>query len=142
VPFRISVDGNHRDYDKTELVTMVEQIVRTETSLMNDIPFKQYTFIYHFNDVDRGGGGMEHHDSTAIHAGMRSGVRSVRSVAGVTAHEFFHVWNVKRIRPQGLEPVDYFKENYTAALWFSEGVTSYYGDLLLKRAGIMNEEEY
>jgi len=142
VPFQISVDGSHRDYDRTELTTMVEQIVRTEVHLMNDMPMKHYTFIYHFNDNDRGGGGMEHRDSTAIHFTVRPGVRSVRSIAGVTAHEFFHLWNVKRIRPQGLEPVDYFKENYTSALWFSEGVTSYYGDLTLKRSGIMNKQDF
>ena len=85
---------------------------------------------------------MEHADSTAIHVATRHGVKSVREIAGVTAHEFFHAWNVKRIRPQGLEPVDYFKENYTSALWFSEGVTSYYGDLLLKRSGLWNREQY
>jgi predicted metalloprotease with PDZ domain len=142
VRFTISVDGSHRDYDKAELVSMVEQIVRAEVALFGEIPFRQYTFIYHFDDLDRGGGGMEHADSTAIHVATRHGVKSVREAAGVTAHEFFHAWNVKRIRPQGLEPVDYFKENYTSALWFSEGVTSYYGDLLLKRAGLWNRQQY
>jgi predicted metalloprotease with PDZ domain len=141
VPFQISVDGSHREYNHADLTTMVEQIVRSEIRLMGDLPLKQYNFIYHFNDIDRGGGGMEHHDSTAIHMAMRPGVRSVKDVANVTAHEFFHLWNVKRIRPQGLEPVDYFKENYTSALWFSEGVTSYYADLTLKRAGIINKQE-
>ena len=143
VPFNISVDGDHRDYDRTELQTLVEQIVRTETGFMQDIPMKHYNFIFHFSDSNRdGNGGMEHRDSAAIHIRMSSGTRSVRDVAGVTAHEFFHLWNVKRIRPQGLEPIDYSKENYTSALWFSEGVTSYYGDLLLKRGGIWNRQQY
>jgi predicted metalloprotease with PDZ domain len=142
VPFQISVDGSRRDYNHADLVTTVEQIVRTEINLMGDTPMKRYTFIYHFNDADRGGGGMEHHDSTAIHLAMRPGVRSLREVASVTAHEFFHLWNVKRIRPQGLEPVDYFKENYTSALWFSEGVTNYYGDLVLKRSGILSKQDF
>jgi len=141
IPFQISVDGPQRDYDKTELVTMVEQIVRTEVGFFgDDIPFERFQFIYHFVNDDRGGGGMEHRDSTAIHSSVRG--RSVRAVAGVTAHEFFHAWNVKRIRPQGLEPIDYSKENYTTALWFSEGVTSYYGDLLLRRAGLMTRQQY
>src|SRR5262249_3060122 len=91
---------------------------------------------------DRGGGGMEHRDSTAIFIALRPGVRSVASVASVTAHEFFHAWNVKRIRPQGLEPIDYFRENYTTALWFSEGVTSYYGDLSLRRGGLLSRQDY
>ncbi len=142
VPFTISVDGGHRDYDKTELVTMVEHIARTEVAFFGEIPFPRYTFIYHFDDTDRGGGGMEHSDSTAIHEATVKGMRSVRNVSGVTSHEFFHTWNVKRIRPQGLEPVDYFKENYTTALWFSEGVTSYYGDLLLRRGGILSKQQY
>jgi predicted metalloprotease with PDZ domain len=142
IPFHISVDGSHRDYNRTDLQTMVEQIVRTEINLMGDIPMKQYTFIYHFNDLDQGGGGMEHRDSTAIHFATRTSMRSVRDVANVTAHEFFHLWNVKRIRPQGLEPIDYFKENYTSALWFSEGVTSYYADLALVRSGIVNRQEF
>ena len=89
---------------------------------MNDRPFDTYMFIYHF---PRGpaGGGMEHAYSTAIdvNADARSS-RRLDALTGVTAHEFFHLWNVKRIRPQTLEPVDYTKENYTRALWFSEGV--------------------
>jgi predicted metalloprotease with PDZ domain len=85
---------------------------------------------------------MEHHDSTAIHLFLAPGDRSLSELASITAHEFFHLWNVKRIRPQGLQPVEYFKENYTSALWFSEGVTSYYGDLLLKRAGLLSRQDY
>jgi len=139
VPFQISVDGSQRNYDRTELLTKVEQIVRTTVEFMGDIPFKHYYFIYHFNS-DRDGGGMEHRDSTAIHTSLNS--RSIRSVLGVTSHEFFHLWNVKRIRPQGLEPVDYSRENYTTALWFSEGVTSYYGDLFLRRGGLLTRQEY
>jgi predicted metalloprotease with PDZ domain len=141
IPFHISVDGA-RDYDSADLLTMVEQIVRTQMAFMGDVPFKRYSFIYHFVSDDRNGGGMEHRDSTAIHVKLRSGTRLVRHIAGVTSHEFFHLWNVKRIRPQGLEPIDYSKENYTTALWFSEGVTSYYGDLLLKRGGLMSRQEY
>jgi predicted metalloprotease with PDZ domain len=60
----------------------------------------------------------------------------------VTAHEFFHLWNVKRIRPQSLEPIDYARENYTRALWFSEGVTSTVEDIILLRAGLLDEPHY
>jgi predicted metalloprotease with PDZ domain len=67
---------------------------------------------------------MEHAYSTAIDLNAENMKQSLDPLTGVTAHEFFHLWNVKRIRPQTLEPVDYTKENYTRALWFSEGVTS------------------
>ena len=65
-----------------------------------------------------------------------------RCLAGVTAHEFFHLWNVKRIRPQTLEPIDYTKENYTRALWFSEGVTSTAEGIIQLRAGLLDEKQY
>src|SRR5208282_3041567 len=68
--------------------------------------------------------------------------QSLDPLTGVTAHEFFHLWNVKRIRPQSLEPVDYTRENYTHALWFSEGVTSTAEDTIQLRAGLLNEKQY
>ena len=68
--------------------------------------------------------------------------QSLEALTGVTAHEFFHLWNVKRIRPQTLEPVDYTKENYTRALWFSEGVTSTAEGTIQLRAGLIDEKQY
>lgn len=79
---------------------------------------------------------MEHANSTAI------GIPSDEYLAGVAAHEFFHLWNVKRIRPATLEPVDFSKEQYTRALWFAEGVTSTYGAYTLVRSGIWNKERF
>jgi len=79
---------------------------------------------------------MEHANSTAI------GIPSDEYLAGVAAHEFFHLWNVKRIRPASLEPVDYTKEQYTRALWFAEGVTSTYGAYTLVRTGIWSKERF
>lgn len=79
---------------------------------------------------------MEHANSTAI------GLPSDEYLAGVAAHEFFHLWNVKRIRPATLEPVDYTKEQYTRALWFAEGVTSTYGAYTLVRTGIWSKERF
>ncbi len=79
---------------------------------------------------------MEHADSTAI------GAASDEYLPGVAAHEFFHLWNVKRIRPATLEPVDYAKEQYTRALWFAEGVTNTYGAYTLVRSGIWSKEQF
>ena len=70
---------------------------------------------------------------------MRDGLGGLESVA---AHEFFHLWNVKRIRPRNLEPVDYVHGNDTSDLWFSEGVTSTYGDLTLLRSGLISREDF
>lgn len=141
VPIYVIVDGPHRRYNSNELVAMLEKIVRAQAQLMGEIPFKHYYFLYHFTS-ERSGGGMEHRDSTAIHRTFQPGESSVGGLAGVSSHEFFHLWNVKRIRPLGLEPIDYFSEDYTTALWFSEGFTSYYGDLMLRRAGIMSKEQF
>src|SRR5208337_4179835 len=103
--------------------------------------FDTYTFFYHF-PRGPGGGGMEHACSTAIDINAEVMKQSPSALPGVTAHEFFHLWNVKRIRPQTLEPVDYTKENYTRALWFSEGVTSTAEGTIELRAGLLNEKQY
>ena len=139
--YRIAVDAPSADYDMARLQETVRRIVHSETAWMQDRPFQNYLFIYHFPS-DHGGGGMEHAYSTAIELSAQSLRESPDDFASVTAHEFFHLWNVKRIRPQALAPVDYTKENYTRALWFSEGVTSTVGEYVLLQAGLLNEKEY
>ena len=140
-PIHVSIDGGHSDADALALVEMLETIVNGHVNLMGDVPFDYYYFLYHFTEGNSGGG-MEHRDSTAIHKKFIPGKTSITSLAGVSSHEFFHLWNVKRIRSEAMEPIDYFKEDYSTALWFSEGFTSYYGDLVLKRTGILSREEY
>jgi predicted metalloprotease with PDZ domain len=151
--YRVIVDAEPSDYDSQKIVGDAHKIVAAATSWMNDRPFESYMFLYHF---PRGpaGGGMEHAYSTAIDlsadalktgSGGLTGISSTSgsgALRGVTAHEFFHLWNVKRIRPQTLEPVDYTKENYTRALWFSEGVTSTAEGIIQLRAGLLDEKEY
>lgn len=139
--FRVIVDADPADYDMAKLVAALHKIVAAAISWMNDRPFDTYTFIYHF-PRGQGGGGMEHAYSTAIELNADAMKQSLSSLTSVTAHEFFHLWNVKRIRPQTLEPVDYTKENYTRALWFSEGVTSTAEETIQFRAGLLNEERY
>src|SRR5215469_3735175 len=118
--FRVVVDA--AGWNRGRLEDFLRRITRYELNLMEGPPFKDYTFFFHIGSyADVGGGGMEHANSTAIAA------TSVESAATIAAHEFFHAWNVKRIRPQSLEPVDFSKEQYTRALWFAEGVTSTYG---------------
>ena len=103
--------------------------------MMAGAPFPEYTFFLHVGP-NYGGGGMEHANCTAI------SVDSFAQLANVSAHEFFHLWNVKRIRPQTLEPVDYTREMYTRALWFAEGVTSTYAAYTLVRTGLWSHAQF
>ncbi len=139
--FRVIVDADSADYDMAKIVAALHKIVAAATSWMDDRPFDTYTFFYHF---PRGpaGGGMEHAYSTAIELNADGMKQSLYPLTAVTAHEFFHLWNVKRIRPQTLEPVDYTKENYTRALWFSEGVTSTAEGIIQLRGGLIEERQY
>ena len=139
--YRVVVDAESGDYDMEKIAAMLHKVVAAATGWMDDRPFESYMFLYHF---PRGpaGGGMEHSYSTAIDVNADVLSRSPEVLASVTAHEFFHLWNVKRIRPQTLEPVDYTKENYTRALWFSEGCTSTAADIILLRGGLLDERHF
>jgi predicted metalloprotease with PDZ domain len=139
--YRVVVDAESADYDMEKLAAMLHKIVAAATTWMEDRPFDNYMFLYHF---PRGpaGGGMEHAYSTAIDVNADVPSRAPEVLASITAHEFFHLWNVKRIRPQTLEPVDYTKENYTRALWFSEGCTSTAADIIELRGGLLDERHF
>jgi predicted metalloprotease with PDZ domain len=139
--YHVVVDGNPADYDMAKLEDMLRNITHAGIDWMQDRPYDEYTFLYHFPH-GQGGGGMEHAYGTVIEVNAERLRNGLSPVASVTAHEFFHLWNVKRIRPQSLEPADYQHENDTRALWFSEGVTSTAGDILLARAGLIDEEVY
>ena len=139
--FRVIIDADPADYSAQKIVAALHKIVASAISWMNDRPFDSYMFIYHF---PRGpaGGGMEHAYSTAIDLNADQVKQGLDALTGVTAHEFFHLWNVKRIRPRTLELIDYTKENYTRALWFSEGVTSTAEGIIQLRAGLLDEQQY
>jgi predicted metalloprotease with PDZ domain len=133
--FREIVDG--KEWHRESLESILRDITKYEVHLMGGAPFTEYTFFYHFGPyAEVGGGGMEHSNCTAISTPTGD------SAASVSAHEFFHAWNVKRIRPQTLEPVDYTKEMYTRALWFAEGVTSTYGSYTLERSGLWTKDQF
>jgi predicted metalloprotease with PDZ domain len=132
---RVTVVVHGENWSKRKIQENLTRICRYEIKLMDGAPYEHYTFILHIGK-GAGGGGMEHANSTAI------GIPSDEYLSGVAAHEFFHLWNVKRIRPATLEPVDYTKEQYTRALWFAEGVTSTYGAYTLVRTGIWNKDRF
>jgi predicted metalloprotease with PDZ domain len=141
VPHRIVIDGNS-NYDPERMRKEVQQIVEAETSLFGVIPYHDYTFFLHLRSS--GGGGLEHLNSTAL--GFQrfnfANDEGWRDFDGLVAHEFFHVWNVKRIRPDALGPFDYTKENYTRMLWVAEGITEYYANVILARTGLTSKETY
>jgi len=133
--YRVVVDG--KNWGESDLRSSLEKIVTYETGMMRDVPYNEYTFFFHFGPFsEAGGGGMEHSYCTAI------AVPSGDVAPSVAAHEFFHLWNVKRIRPQTLQPVDYTKEMWTRALWFAEGVTSTYASFTMVRTGLWSREQF
>lgn len=132
-PVRIVIHGDGGD--RGRLSDALKKIVDYEVSLMGGAPFREYLFIFHVGP-NFGGGGMEHMNCTAISADVAAQLPSY------SAHEFFHAWNVKRIRPQSLEPVDYTKEMFTRSLWFAEGVTNTYGSYALLRSGIWSTQQF
>ena len=111
-------------------------------------PFKNYVFM--LNAVDDGYGGLEHRNSTALICKRHDLPRlneaktstGYTTLLGLISHEYFHTWNVKRLRPRDFADYDYTQENYTELLWFFEGFTSYYDDLLLRRAGLIDDAQY
>jgi len=139
--YHIVVRGNPSDYDSSQLQAMLKRVTRAEVDWMQDRPYAEYTFLYSFPHGP-GSGGMEHAYGTAISASAAKGSVDLSRLAGLSAHEFFHLWNVKRIRPLSLEPIDYQHEQITRALWFSEGVTSTVSELMLARAGLIDEQRY
>lgn len=122
------------------LVRDIEKIVRAETAMWGPPEFDSYTFLIHFAADDTSGDGMEHLTSTQI---IEPGALGEEGVYGSTldsvAHEFFHVWNVKRLRPVELGPWDFTRPLSTRSLWIAEGITNYYGHLMRRRAGLWDD---
>ena len=140
IPHRIVIDGEG-NYDAEKVRNDVQKIVETAANLMGELPYHDYTFILNLRST--GGGGLEHLNSTAL-IFRRSGFRPESSYQGflrLVAHEYFHLWNVKRIRPDALGPFDYTQENYTKLLWVAEGLTSYYENILTRRANLISDKD-
>lgn len=118
----------------------LEKMIKSANTLMGHVPYKHYTFLI----MGEGRGGLEHRNSTAVFSGGPYGKKdsdSYKRWLNFLAHEYFHLYNIKAIRPIALGPFDYDKENYTNMLWVSEGFTVYYEYLILNRAGILNRQD-
>ncbi len=151
VPHRFVVAGAAPSFDGKRLLADTQKICETAIRFWHGkdkAPFKSYLFM--LNAVGDGYGGLEHRNSTALICGRRDLPRvdearagdGYTTLLGLISHEYFHAWNVKRLRPAEFAQYDYDRENYTELLWFFEGFTSYYDDLLLRRAGLMDDAAY
>ncbi|WP_367210129.1 M61 family metallopeptidase [Sphingobacterium sp. R2] len=129
-------------YDKAKLTKDITRIVEEETRIWGSNPNKRYVIITH--NYQSGGGGLEHLNSTVLGASRNAYLNetSYKNYLSLVAHEYFHLWNVKRLRPKALGPFNYDAENYTTGLWIMEGFTSYYDNLIIKRCGFYSEKEY
>jgi predicted metalloprotease with PDZ domain len=125
--------------DRTKFTGDLKKIVQAAAALMGEFPYRHYTFLI----IGPGGGGLEHLNSTAVTLNPASlaDPQGYRRWLSFIAHEYFHLFNVKSIRPVALGPFDYDRENYTHMLWVSEGITVYYEYLLLNRAGLMTRDD-
>ena len=151
VPHRFVVAGALPGFDGARLIADAKKICEEEIRFWHGNkkpPFASYLFM--LNAVDDGYGGLEHRNSTALICNRkdlpREGEAKVSegytTLRGLISHEYFHTWNVKRLRPTEFASYDYAKENYTELLWFFEGFTSYYDDLLLRRADLLDNTGY
>jgi len=151
VPHRFVIAGAAPGFDAERLIGDAQKICEAEIRFWHGAekpPFVHYLFM--LNAVDEGYGGLEHRNSTALICGRRDLPRQGEARApegyttllGLISHEYFHAWNVKRLRPAEFESYRYDRENYTTLLWFFEGFTSYYDDLLLRRAGLLDNAAY
>jgi predicted metalloprotease with PDZ domain len=151
VPHRFVVAGATPSFDGARLLADAQKICETAIRFWHSKgkpPHKHYVFM--LNAVDDSYGGLEHRNSTALLCGRRDLPRlgeaktseGYTTLLGLISHEYFHTWNVKRLRPAEFAHYDYAQENYTRLLWFFEGFTSYYDDLLLRRTGLLDDAGY
>ena len=145
VIYYLHFQGEFRGGKETEdaLKENIGKIIAAETKVFGEMPLEEYHFIYQLLPF-RMRHAVEHKYSSSytLPDNVCDSPEAIRGLYGITAHEFWHLWNVKRIRPASMWPYDYSKEAYTSLHWFTEGVTSYYDQLCLVRAGLLSREDY
>lgn len=136
----------HGNENEEKLKNDLKKIVEGFLDIFGKLPYKRYVFIYHlFKGSGDVMGGLEHLNSTTIDVDnfvFYPESKYQRTFLSVTAHEFFHLWNVKRVRPAELGPFNYKEENYTTMLWMAEGFTNYFAGLILMRKGLIDRKTY
>jgi predicted metalloprotease with PDZ domain len=141
-PHEYVIYGENHNLNVEQLIVDTQKIIETEAAMFDGLPYDRYQFILHL--PVSGYGGLEHRDGCCLIFARRGFAdrEKYEDFLQLVAHEFFHLWNIKRIRPKALEVFDYEAENYTPSLWFSEGTTSYYDFLIPYRAGIYSAKTY
>jgi len=130
-------------HNHAPLLAALQRLVASENTIVGPNDLATYTFFFHFDPHSAHGDGMEHLYGTQIMLPLALGEdRGLKAAESVAAHEFFHQWNVKRIRPAELGPWDYTRPDPTYSLWVAEGLTQYYGEITLARAGLVSDEDY
>ncbi|HWS06117.1 MAG TPA: peptidase M61 [Burkholderiaceae bacterium] len=151
VPHRFVVAGTTPAFDGARLLADTKKICEAAIRFWHGRSKPPHsTYVFMLNAVDNGYGGLEHRNATALICGRRDLPRlgdqktseGYSTLLGLISHEYFHTWNVKRLRPDEFSRYDYAQENYTRLLWFFEGFTAYYDDLLLLRAGLIDVNAY
>ena len=137
VPHRFVVEGEG-NYDLKKIAADTTKIVEQAHKIFGEFGYDNYTFILNL----RGGGGLEHLNSTALQFNRLGFTTRYNGFLSLVAHEYFHNYNVKRIRPDALGPFDYNNENYTRLLWVAEGGTAYYENVLTLRAGLTSDQDF
>ncbi len=139
IPHKIAIE-NLGSFDKERFTADIKKVCEGAVRLIGEIPFRHYTFLM----MESGGGGLEHLNSMAVFYNPSGweGFSGYKRWLAFIAHEYYHLYNVKRIRPIALGPFDYDGENYTNMLWVSEGFSVYYEYLILRRAGFLTREEF
>jgi predicted metalloprotease with PDZ domain len=139
--YRVVIHSRADDVSlKSRLIRDLQKIVTAEVAMWGAPEFDRYTFLFHFAADDRSYDGMEHLTSTQIiRGGAMSDPNTYDAAVESAAHEFFHAWNVKRLRPVELGPWDWTRPANTGSLWIAEGLTQYYGTMMMRRAGLWDD---
>jgi predicted metalloprotease with PDZ domain len=148
--FTFNVDGKEHvlmiagegNWDEKKMIPDLTKLVEANKKFWGRLPYNRYVFMFEL--YPNSGGGTEHINSTIMQMGPFGfrGPEGNRSFLGLVAHEYFHTWNVKQLRPKGITPYDYTQEDYVKELWIAEGTTSYYGSLMMVRLGYTTPQDY
>lgn len=148
IPHEVVLVGDIRDFDEQRLTKDLSKLCESQIKFFGQAPFKKYLFIARFEENNYGG--LEHRNSSMLvvapntlpKVGLKEPDKNYRLFLGLCSHEYFHAWNIKSIKPKEFVPYDLNNETYTNMLWVFEGITSYYDDLFLVRAGLISEQSY
>ena len=142
IPHRICLCGEGGNYTSGRLAEDLSKVVAATVEMVGESPLRSYTFFFHLSDVTDGG--LEHANSTScvLRATWFEPREDYLKVLSIASHEYFHLYNVKRIRPKAFVPFDYTREMYSRLLWWMEGATDYFSGLVLRRAGLVSPKKY